>query len=77
MTCSQCGQKLICRMSNYMHPYTNKLQWQNQDGTAHFKFDSGKFTCSGTDKKSKELKKALTDQEDFMKEAALSKGEQF
>ena len=69
MICIQCGEKLICRMSNYKHPYTNKLQWQNQDGTAHFKFNSGK--------KSKDLKKALTEQEDFMKEAELSKGDQF
>jgi len=74
MTCHQCGGNLVCRMSNYMHPYTNKLQWQNQDGTAHYKYDSGKFTCTGTDKKSKELKKALQQQDEFMKEAKLSKG---
>ena len=74
MTCHQCGEKLFCRMSNYLHPYTNKLQWQNQDGTAHYKYDSGKFTCTGVDKKSKELKKALAEQDKFMKEAKLSKG---
>jgi len=74
MTCHQCGEKLFCRMSNYLHPYTNKLQWQNQDGTAHYKYDSGKFTCTGVDKKSKELKKALAEQDKFMKEAELSKG---
>ncbi|MFB5597644.1 MAG: hypothetical protein ACE5RJ_01320 [Nitrosopumilaceae archaeon] len=74
MICHQCGDKLFCRMSNYKHPYTNKLQWQNQDGTAHFKYDGGKFTCTGVDKKSKELKKALAEQDEFMKEADLSKG---
>ena len=74
MTCQQCGDKLFCRMSNYKHPYTNKLQWQNQDGTAHYKYDGGKFTCTGVDKKSKELKRALAQQDEFMKEADLSKG---
>lgn len=74
MTCHQCGEKLFCRMSNYKHPYKNKLQWQNQDGTAHYKYDGGKFTCTGVDKKSKDLKKALAQQDEFMKEADLSKG---
>ena len=74
MMCHQCGDKLFCRMSNYKHPYTNKLQWQNQDGTAHYKYDGGKFTCTGVDKKSKDLKKALAQQDEFMKEADLSKG---
>ena len=74
MICHQCGDKLFCRMSNYKHPYKNKLQWQNQDGTAHYKYDGGKFTCTGVDKKSKDLKKALAQQDEFMKEADLSKG---
>jgi len=74
MTCYQCGEKLVCRMSTYMHPYTNKLQWQNLDGTAHYKYDSGKFTCTGTDEKSRQLKKALQQQDEFMREAKLSKG---
>ena len=74
MICHQCGDKLFCRMSNYKHPYKNKLQWQNQDGTAHYKYDGGKFTCTGIDKKSKDLKKALAQQDEFMKEADLSKG---
>ena len=76
MVCHQCGEKLVCRMSNYKHPYTNKLQWQNQDGSAHYKYDGGKFTCTGKDIESKLLKKALQEQEEFMKEAELSKGEQ-
>ena len=76
MTCHQCGEKLICRMSNYKPPYKNKLQWQNQDGTAHYKFDGKKFTCSGTGKEEKEIKKALREQDEFLKEADLSKGEQ-
>ncbi len=75
MTCHQCGDKLVCGMSNYKHPYTNKLQWQNPDGSAHYKYDGGKFTCTGKDKESKQLKKAFAEQDEFMKEAELSKGE--
>jgi hypothetical protein len=76
MTCQGCGERLVCRMSNYKHPYANKLQWQNQDGTAHYKFDGGKFSCTGVDQKSKQLKQALIEQDEFLKEAELSKGEQ-
>jgi len=76
MMCGNCGEKLICRMSNYKHPYTNKLQWQNQDGTAHYKYDGGKFTCTTQTKESKQLKQALKEQDEFMNESKLSKGEQ-
>ena len=76
MICHQCGEKLVCRISNYKHPYTNKLQWQNQAGSAHYKYDGGKFTCTEKNRESKLLKKALQEQEEFMKEASLSKGEQ-
>ena len=72
MKCSRCGVILTCRMSNYRHPYQNKLQWQNQDGTAHFKYDGGKFTCTGD----KIMKQALREQDEMMKEAELSKGKQ-
>lgn len=75
MICSSCGEKLVCRMSNYKsHP--NKLQWQNPDGTAHYKYDNGKFTCNTQSKESKQLKQALREQDEFLKEAELSKGEQ-
>ena len=75
MECRRCGAKLICRMSNYKHPYTNKLQWQNSDGTAHYKYDGDKLICTGQEQESKQLKKALQEQEELMKEAELSKGE--
>ena len=74
MTCRQCGEKLVCLMSNYKYPYVNKLQWQNQDGTAHYKYDGGRFTCTGVDEKSKHLKKALQEQDELMREFELSKG---
>lgn len=76
MVCSSCGEKLTCRMSNYKPPYTNKLQWQNQDGSAHYKYDDGKFTCNTQAKESKQLKQALREQDELLKEAELSKGEQ-
>ena len=76
MICHQCEQKLVCRMSAYKHPYTNKLQWQNSDGSAHYKYDGRNFTCTGTEKEAKELKKALREQDEFLKEADLSRGEQ-
>ena len=63
-------------MSAYRHPYTNKLQWQNQDGSAHYKYDGGTFTCTGKDRESKRLKEALQEQDAFMREAELSRGRQ-
>ena len=71
MVCNMCGALLICRMSSYKPPYQNKLQWQNKDGSAHYKYDGGKFSCTGD----KEVRRALKDQDEMMKEAELSKGE--
>lgn len=76
MVCSRCGEKLVCGMSNYRHPYANKLQWQNPDGSAHYKYDGGTFTCTGKDRESRLLKKALQEQDDLMGEAELSRGKQ-
>lgn len=76
MVCSTCGTTLTCRMSNYKHPYTNKLQWQNSDGSAHYSYNGGKFTCTGTKLEAKNLTKALQEQDDMLREADLSKGEQ-
>lgn len=46
MTCKSCGTDLVCHMSNYQAGFENKLQWQNQDGSAHYKWVSaGKFRC--------------------------------
>lgn len=46
MTCKACGSDLICHMSKYEGGFENHLQWQNQDGTAHYKWkSSGKFDC--------------------------------
>jgi len=51
MTCQECSTKLECHMSNYKGDFQNKLQWQNPDGSAHYKWngtdDKGqpKFKC--------------------------------
>jgi len=47
MTCKSCGTELICHMSNYKGNYKNQLQWQNEDGKAHYSTTNGKdFTCN-------------------------------
>ncbi len=74
MVCHKCGERLVCRMSRYMHPYANKLQWQNQDGSAHYRYDGGAFTCTGKDRESKRLSRAIREQDDLMREAELSRG---
>jgi len=61
MTCRSCGTDVICHMSNYKGDFKNKLQWQNEDGTAHYSTNNGKdFTCNipeqETDKNEIELK---------------------
>jgi hypothetical protein len=47
MTCNSCGTELICHMSSYKGNYKNQLQWQNEDGKAHYSTNNGKdFTCN-------------------------------
>ena len=46
MTCKSCGTELIAREKKY-EGFEPKLQWQNEDGTAHYKFAGpGKFKCN-------------------------------
>ena len=75
MVCSACGATLVCRMSNYRHLYKNKLQWQNSDGSAHYSYNGGKFTCTGTKQEKKNLTKALQEQDEMIRESELSKGD--
>jgi hypothetical protein len=75
MVCSSCGVTLTCRMSNYKHLYTNKLQWQNHDGSAHYSYNGGKFTCTGTKQERKDLTRAIQEQDEMIREAELNKGE--
>ncbi len=47
MTCTQCDCELICRLKDYGGNYPPSLQWQNYDGTAHYKTTDGKnFECN-------------------------------
>lgn len=51
MTCVECSTELECHMSTYSGSYQNKLQWQNPDGSAHYKWigtdkdGNAKFKC--------------------------------
>lgn len=46
-TCTQCGNDLICNLKDYGGNYKPTLQWQNFDGTAHYKTTDGKnFECN-------------------------------
>jgi len=51
MTCLECSTKLECHMSTYSGDFQNKLQWQNPDGSAHYKWNgtddkgNAKFKC--------------------------------
>ena len=47
MTCQSCDTDLICRMKEYGGNFASTLQWQNYDGTAHYKTTDGKnFDCN-------------------------------
>ena len=46
MSCKQCGSDLTCRIKDYGGNYAPSLQWQNKDGSAHYKTVDGKnFNC--------------------------------
>ncbi len=50
MTCSQCSGNLICRLKDYGGNFAPSLQWQNYNGTAHYKTTDGKnFSCNVPD----------------------------
>ena len=47
MDCKNCDSDLICRLKDYGGTYAPSLQWQNQDGNAHYKTSDGKsFSCN-------------------------------
>lgn len=47
MSCKNCDTELICRLRDYGGEYKPTLQWQNFDGTAHYKTSDGKnFSCN-------------------------------
>jgi hypothetical protein len=47
MACKNCDTDLICRLKEYGGEYKPSLQWQNFDGSAHYKTKDGKnFNCN-------------------------------
>jgi len=53
MICSSCNTDLVCRLKDYGGDYKAKLQWQNENGSAHYMTKDGKnFTCNIPDEKS-------------------------
>lgn len=60
MTCKQCGTNLICRLKDYGGTYAPSLQWQNQDGKAHYKTSDGKnFSCNVPEDQSDEQQTSI------------------
>ena len=61
MTCLNCNTDLICRLKEYGGNYKSSLQWQNEDGTAHYSTKDGKnFTCNiPTDDEAQEVHKLI------------------
>jgi len=58
--CGQCGEELICKSVEYQGKTT--LQWQNNDGTAHYKFISrGKYECRTPDGLSTTVSESISD----------------
>jgi len=57
MKCRSCGTDLICRKKEYSGNFAAALQWQNHDGSAHYKTKDGKnFECNvPEDNESKEV----------------------
>ncbi|MCZ6581621.1 MAG: hypothetical protein O6761_00395 [Thaumarchaeota archaeon] len=54
-TCGKCGTDLICRLKDYGGNFAPTLQWQNYDGTPHFKTNDGKtYACNVPDKEETE-----------------------
>ena len=44
--CPSCTQIIFCRMSKGSEKYPAKLQWQDEDGSAHYSFDFATKTTS-------------------------------
>jgi len=58
MTCQNCGTLLTCNQIEYMGE--TKLQWQNPDKSAHYKFiTDGKFECNIPDELEDTIQKSL------------------
>ena len=38
-TCPSCNSKIYCKLTKGSEKYPAKLQWQDEDGSAHYNFD--------------------------------------
>jgi len=45
MDCLNCGRELVCGWSKESENFKAKLQWQNSNGKAHYKFSGGAYLC--------------------------------
>ena len=79
MTCKSCGTELICHMSDYKGDFKNKLQWQNEDGKAHYKFNGKEYSCNIPEQEEpipdNEIELKSKEQSTLQSEQNLSKGE--
>lgn len=54
--CPNCDSKIYCRMTKGSDKYPAKLQWQDEDGSAHYSFDfATKTTSCKNDKNNQRL----------------------
>lgn len=61
-TCKNCDSDLICRLKDYGGNFAPALQWQNFDGSAHYKTTDGKnFNCNIPDDKEQEQTRIPTE----------------
>lgn len=49
MECLNCGNDLVCGWSKPSDTFKQKLQWQNKNGKAHYKYENGEYLCIGED----------------------------
>lgn len=60
-TCSKCETDLICRLKDYGANFAATLQWQNFDGTPHYKTTDGKnYSCNVPDEDELDVQSQIT-----------------
>lgn len=75
MTCQNCGTDLVCHMSSYKGDFKNKLQWQNSDSTAHYKYNGHEYSCVIPDEINLQSNESIDD-ESHLNEFLTEKQEQ-
>ena len=58
--CPNCDSKIYCRMTKGSEKYPAKLQWQDEDGSAHYSFDFATKTTSCKNESPKKESLTLT-----------------